>query len=859
MPVDDLGDYDVEPVSGNPFGAMASSPNDFDVQPVDHDPFAGAGENPAPDQFELALRQPEATPSSAGGPPLDPRDRDLLIKTVYGEASGEPPQGQAGIVHAILNRVRAGTYGQGIPGVVMAPAAGENPKYGYHEFSPWNTGRAREGNPVAQHLSPDSRDPNQAAAYRNIGDVVDKAYSGLMPDPTGGATHYYGRMRGHPWWSPPLAAQNQVRIGGTTFVGREHGPGETPTRTATGYAGGGPVQLNADLRRRLALISQPRHGFQTGGAPDDPDAAGFSALDQMTGRADRAAEPAPAPAPAPTQVASSPIDPETGLPVFDPATNVPREPQTPVSGGQWGKAAELGYEDVSGALGTAQNWLGDKLEKGVGTTAAALGVPGASGLARDVRAAVMESGELGPREIPHEAGIVQGADGVLRHADPAFPSGRIATTTPFAAAVKDASHLSGDGTIGHDTMQASAALYPKTADIIKEMPYTGTKVPVPGKRPKTVWTPTGDLNIDPDATPEEAHEAFIEHAKSNILALHDAVPDDIRAGSQQWYDGANKIAADRAQTYSKPLENVAGVYAALSPQMDWYKNASLGDRVMDTLHRQGNFSFSPEMQNWVNGYLQNSSSADTAASAAIFDKIKDKPLGQLTDPLDKAHWIRAYDEAHNSRDYNLVNPDGTFGSSVLKGDGTPAGAGWGTMDAIANAVKAYEAPDMPTISRAMGQGHKVRNFYNNILNPNAPTGDVTIDTHAIAAALLRPLSGSDKDTGFGLGTSGPESSATGAKALYGAYAEAYRRAAAERDILPRQMQSITWEAIRGLYSPAEKRSPAFRARVNNAWAQHGSGNWTQQQVQQHLMFDPETGASRIRPPSWYTGVATEED
>ena len=83
--VDDLGDYDVIPVEGNPFGSMASSPNDYDVSPVDHDPFAGAGETPAPDQFELASRQPEATPSSAGGPPLDPRDRDLLIKTVYGE------------------------------------------------------------------------------------------------------------------------------------------------------------------------------------------------------------------------------------------------------------------------------------------------------------------------------------------------------------------------------------------------------------------------------------------------------------------------------------------------------------------------------------------------------------------------------------------------------------------------------------------------------------------------------------------------------------------------------------------------------------------------------------------------------
>jgi hypothetical protein len=467
----------------------------------------------------------------------------------------------------------------------------------------------------------------------------------------------------------------------------------------------------------------------------------------------------------------------------------------------------------------------------------------------DVLGAV--TGALGAIPIPGGS-VEEGAAGnVLRHAHPAFPEGRIATTTPWGKGLADA-HQSGEGTIGHGTMQASEALYPKTAAIIKEMPYTGVKEGK-GKKAKTVWSPTGDLNIPADATPEEAHEALINHAKSNILALHDAVPDDIRAGSMQWYDGANTIAKQRAQQYGRPLENVAGVYAALSPQMDWYKNASLGDRVMDIAHTKGNMPFSPEMQEWANKYAKGDPD-----SAEIFDKIKDKPLGQLTDPLEKAHWIRAYDEAHNSRAYNLVNPDGTFGNTVKKADGTDAGAGWGSMPMIANAVQAFDAKDMPTISETMGAGHKVRNFYNNILNPNARTGDVTIDTHAIAAALLRPLSGSDKDTAIGLGSSGPASSATGAKGLYGAYAEAYRRAAEERGILPRQMQSITWEAIRGLYSPAEKRSAAFRARVNDAWANHGNGSWTQQQVQQHLMTDPTTGASRIRPPSWHTGSAIEE-
>ena len=113
-------------------------------------------------------RYPQAPPLGWNAPPLDPSDRDALIKTVYGEASDQPALGQAGVAHAILNRVRDGGYGEGISGVVKAPAAGENPRYGYHEFSPWNTPPAKEGNPAAQHLSP------QNPAYASIGSVVDK-------------------------------------------------------------------------------------------------------------------------------------------------------------------------------------------------------------------------------------------------------------------------------------------------------------------------------------------------------------------------------------------------------------------------------------------------------------------------------------------------------------------------------------------------------------------------------------------------------------------------------------------------------------------------------------------------------------
>jgi hypothetical protein len=166
--------------------------------------------------------------------PLDPRDRDLLIKTVYGEASNQPALGQAAVAHAILNRVADGGYGQGVSGVVLAPAAGVNPKRGFKEFSPWNAPGVPESNPVAQNLSPNSPNPLLANAYRNIGDIVDRVYGGWIPDPTHGATHYYGYMPKPPAWAPALAAQNQVKIGDQTFVGGSTGPGQTLSSQVTG-------------------------------------------------------------------------------------------------------------------------------------------------------------------------------------------------------------------------------------------------------------------------------------------------------------------------------------------------------------------------------------------------------------------------------------------------------------------------------------------------------------------------------------------------------------------------------------------------------------------------------------------------
>ena len=138
--------------------------------------------------------------------------------------------------------------------------------------------------------------------------------------------------------------------------------------------------------------------------------------------------------------------------------------------------------------------------------------------------------------------------------------------------------------------------------------------------------------------------------------------------------------------------------------------------------------------------------------------------------------------------------------------------------------------------------HKVRSFYNNILSPMSDQGDVTIDTHAVAAAHLRPFSGEHIEVKENF-KQGGKASVTGAVGAYGLYADAYRQAAAEVGILPREMQSITWEAVRGLFTPGFKGQEKNQEIIANIWKKYDAGDITIDQARQEI-FDEAGGINR---------------
>lgn len=412
--------------------------------------------------------------------------------------------------------------------------------------------------------------------------------------------------------------------------------------------------------------------------------------------------------------------------------------------------------------------------------------------------------------------------------------GRISTRLPTAKAATE-DPMTGELIVGLEEMKTEPALYEFNVNITKDYPNMQT--------------------VEGESTDETA-ERFIEHVKDNLLYIHDKVPADTRVRSQKWYDGARAITDRWSEEYGVPDTSIAGALAALSPQKDWYQNVSLAQRVLDVAVKQKDFAFADEMEQTFRALP----SLNKPKYEPMLDAIKGKSYAEIVDEDPavqatlRALFVRLYDQTYNKPDYQIVGPEGDMLEFATTASGARKKAAWGSLNEIGKAVASIDVNgDVSTISRLMGERHKVRNFYNNIYDPNSPFGDVTIDTHAVAAGLLRPLSGNslEVDHNFknmsvkGRGTT-KGSAKSGVSGNYGLYAEAYRRAAAERGILPRQMQSITWEAVRGLFTDKFKQSAKNVADIDAIWQRYKDGEIDLDETRR--LVDERAGG--INPPSW---------
>jgi len=131
------------------------------------------------------------------------KDRDILARTLWGEARGEGVAGQIAVAWAIRNRVNDGKqkswWGEGYASVCLAK----------QQFSCWNKTDANY-----PYLSGAKPIPFREFAQAQI--AADQVMSGKVADPTSGATHYYATtMPKPPIWAN--GAKQTLKLGRHVF------------------------------------------------------------------------------------------------------------------------------------------------------------------------------------------------------------------------------------------------------------------------------------------------------------------------------------------------------------------------------------------------------------------------------------------------------------------------------------------------------------------------------------------------------------------------------------------------------------------------------------------------------------------
>ena len=329
--------------------------------------------------------------------------------------------------------------------------------------------------------------------------------------------------------------------------------------------------------------------------------------------------------------------------------------------------------------------------------------------------------------------------------------------------------------------------------------------------------------ITKHTNPKKRMLAFIEFQKGNLLALYDAfeaLSADYVIRSTHWYDGARLLAEGIRDLYGLTIEQSSSIIAVFSPMKDWFQNVAMGQRFADVMANHQKTKITKQEMSVAMEEMLNATEKEGDLRKEL-KEIEGKSIEQLLRDKSKvgrkrsAVAVRLMSTHVHGLSHDVLSPEGESLGIRKNKNGSNKKMVWQSYAFIEKAISIFENGSLENISKTLGTEHKIRNFYNNIVAPTSPYGDATVDTHAVNAAVLYPMGGSAYLTTLNFGDAGVAGG--GNSGIYWLFHEALREASAERGVMPRQMQSITWEAIRGLFTDVRKRDKKFVAAITKIW------------------------------------------
>lgn len=346
-------------------------------------------------------------------------------------------------------------------------------------------------------------------------------------------------------------------------------------------------------------------------------------------------------------------------------------------------------------------------------------------------------------------------------------------------------------------------------------------------------------------------DSIVDQVADNVVEVYDRSPNP--ETTRQWYDAANKLSVDLAKKYNVHPDVVAAVIATLSPQNEWNNNVALAHHVLDVITakdqsisqsdlREINRVIAQQHLGAMKAWRERVAKARATGKPDSIRKalqsepkfpgrvLSAKTQADLTN-TQLAYLVRIRGgESNIIPEMKLTGDKGYKFDGLLKNDnGSDSAMKWQSYGALAAAVSVVRDPSDRNISTQLGGAHKVRSFYNNISEPNSSQPDVTMDSHAFGVALRMPLTSSHPliATGSGNIYGTPSNAKAGTGGVHVLLAEGYRRATARVNrrkngpkpkLLPREMQSITWEQWRYDY-PASSRGDRDKGRSPGSMSQ----------------------------------------